>query len=73
VKGQQMEGPPAQTNHEGNLFHPVDRGDPGAHGMFDDMAHEHSVQSWGSRHRAALAAATAVAGGVGVMRALGSR
>jgi NAD(P)-dependent dehydrogenase (short-subunit alcohol dehydrogenase family) len=55
----------------GNLWDPVDRAeDHGAHGSFDDRAHERSAQAWLSRHRrlvgtgagaAALGAALATA------------
>jgi short-subunit dehydrogenase len=43
-------------------------GDPGAHGPYDDRAHEHSVQWAFSRHRRAVAAAgAALLAGAGVM------
>ena len=48
-----------------NLFD-VPPGDAGAHGPYDDMAHERSVQFWATRHRTGLlagAAAAALAGG----------
>ena len=61
VKGQQMDAPPSSTNSEGNIFEPVDEGDPGAHGRFDDKAHGRSPQLWLTQHRRALAGA-AVAG-----------
>jgi hypothetical protein len=48
---------------EGNLFEPVDEGDPGAHGDFDDQAHARSLQALASQHRpAVLAGAAGVAG-----------
>jgi hypothetical protein len=48
-----------------NLFEPVDADhDEGAHGGFDDQAHERSAQAWLSRHRrgSGLAAALGAAG-----------
>ena len=61
VSGQQMtDRPPTRINQDGNLFEP-DPGDPGAHGRFDDRAHEHSVQWFATRHRRALAAGAAAA------------
>lgn len=45
-----------------NLWHPVDGDgghDYGAHGDFDDQAHEHGAQPWLSEHRGALAAGAA--------------
>ncbi|HKB93251.1 MAG TPA: SDR family oxidoreductase, partial [Gaiellaceae bacterium] len=41
-----------------NLFEPVP-GDHGAHGDFDDRAHEHSVQLWLNTHLGVLVAAAA--------------
>jgi len=41
-----------------NLYAPVER-DAGAHGPFDDRAHDRSAQAWASRHRLGLAAAGA--------------
>jgi NAD(P)-dependent dehydrogenase (short-subunit alcohol dehydrogenase family) len=41
-----------------NLFRPADT-DHGAHGAYDDKAHETSAQAWVSRHRAVLGLATA--------------
>jgi hypothetical protein len=61
-----------------NLFDPVDRpsgSDHGAHGTFDDQAHQRSAQLWMSHHpglTGAAAAGAAVAGGL-VIRALASR
>ncbi|MFN2617580.1 MAG: SDR family oxidoreductase [Thermoleophilaceae bacterium] len=64
VKGQQMDLPPSPDNREGNLFEPVDHGDPAAHGRFDDKAHPRSLQLWATRNRRVLgvAALAAVAG-----------
>ncbi|HVX32914.1 MAG TPA: SDR family oxidoreductase [Solirubrobacterales bacterium] len=55
VSGQQTEGPPGPENREGNLMAPPP-GDPGAHGPFDEKAHERSLAWWMSRHRNALGA-----------------
>jgi NAD(P)-dependent dehydrogenase (short-subunit alcohol dehydrogenase family) len=58
-----------------NLFDPVDRptgSDHGAHGAFDDQAHQRSAQLWMSHHPAltgAVAAGAAVGGGL-LIRAL---
>jgi NAD(P)-dependent dehydrogenase (short-subunit alcohol dehydrogenase family) len=60
VTGQQMDDPPSPLNAQGNIFEP-DGGDPGAHGIFDDMAHGRSAQWWASRHRRAIGVAGAVA------------
>jgi short-subunit dehydrogenase len=70
VNGQQSEDPPAPTNRQGNLFEPVDHGDPGAHGVFDDMAEERSLQWWGSRHRVALGTAAVLAAAFGTVSRL---
>ncbi len=53
VSGQQTEGPPDAQNRDGNLME-APPGDPGAHGPFDEKAHEHSAAWWGTRHRVAL-------------------
>jgi NAD(P)-dependent dehydrogenase (short-subunit alcohol dehydrogenase family) len=58
VSGQQTEAPPDPGNREGNLDEPRP-GDPGAHGRFDEQAHERSLAWWATRHRLALAAAAA--------------
>jgi hypothetical protein len=55
VKGQQTDKP-LNGDRPDNLFEPVPR-DEGAHGPFDDKAHEHSAQLWLTRHRRGLAAA----------------
>jgi hypothetical protein len=45
-----------------NLWRPVDEGrDFGAHGVFDARAKPSSLQLWATEHRAALAAAVALA------------
>lgn len=43
-------------NRPNNLYEPV-AGDHGAHGNFDDRAHEHSLELWGETHSLWLAAA----------------
>jgi NAD(P)-dependent dehydrogenase (short-subunit alcohol dehydrogenase family) len=51
-----------------NLFEPADGADGhdfGAHGIFDDRSFDHDPQLWASHHHPALAAAGAVAAGVG--------
>jgi len=60
VKGQlsDAEGP----RFGSNLFAPRDdTADRGAHGMFDDKAHERDPWSWTSMHRAAIGAGAVVA------------
>jgi NAD(P)-dependent dehydrogenase (short-subunit alcohol dehydrogenase family) len=60
VKSQQMNGtPPSPLNREGNLFEP-EEGDPGAHGRFDDQAHDRSPQWALAKHGRMLAGAAAV-------------
>jgi len=65
---------PRDPHQPTNLWEPADARsgtDQGAHGEFDEVAHERSPQQWVSRHRGLLAAGavlTAVAGVVGVAR-----
>jgi NAD(P)-dependent dehydrogenase (short-subunit alcohol dehydrogenase family) len=47
---------PAEPNRPNNLWEPVP-GDHGAHGVFDDRAINHSLQSWADTHRGLLALA----------------
>ena len=59
-----------------NLFDPADGGqghDYGAHGVFDDRAHERSWQLWASHHPAAMGgiAAGALVGGLVIRRLTG--
>jgi NAD(P)-dependent dehydrogenase (short-subunit alcohol dehydrogenase family) len=57
-----------RPDRQDNLFSPPS-GDPGAHGPYDDQAHEHSIQLWANKHRRSVltgAAAAAVAGGAAV-------
>ena len=61
VKGQlsDQSGP----TYGSNVFEPKDAtADRGAHGMFDDKAHERDPWSWTSMHRAAFGAGAVVAG-----------
>ncbi|HEY7105411.1 MAG TPA: SDR family oxidoreductase [Acidimicrobiia bacterium] len=48
-----------------NLFAPVP-GDHGAHGIFDDRAHDHAAQLWFTTHKAVLAAGLASVTGTAV-------
>jgi len=67
VDGQQTKEPFDGTA-AANLFAPVDEDhDEGAHGGFDDQAHQRSPQAWLSRHRLAsgLAAASLAVGAAG--------
>lgn len=67
VSGQQTETPPDAENREGNLMEPPP-GDPGAHGPFDEKAHERSVAWLATRHRRVLAGALAgAAAGVALL------
>lgn len=47
---------PVDKNRPNNLYEPVP-GDHGAHGDFDEQAHDESPQFWTTRHRTALLAA----------------
>ena len=53
--GQQTDEP-VDPNRPNNLFEPV-AGDPGAHGIFDTQARDHSAQLWQTTHRGWIAAA----------------
>ncbi|HVB54934.1 MAG TPA: SDR family oxidoreductase [Candidatus Acidoferrales bacterium] len=53
--GQQTDEP-ISTDRPNNLFEPV-AGDHGAHGIFDNEAHDNSVQLWQTTHRGWLTAA----------------
>jgi NAD(P)-dependent dehydrogenase (short-subunit alcohol dehydrogenase family) len=70
VAGQQTETPPDPENREGNLMEPPP-GDPGAHGPFDEKAHERSVAWLATRHRWALGGALAGAVALGSVRLFG--
>ena len=59
---------PQDPDAPANLFQPADGTDGrdfGSHGIFDDTSHEHDPQLWASHHHRALAAAGAVAAGIG--------
>jgi NAD(P)-dependent dehydrogenase (short-subunit alcohol dehydrogenase family) len=56
----QLTDVPVAPPRPGNLFEPVDE-DRGAHGDYDEKAHERSAVLWASRHRRSLAAAGAAA------------
>jgi NAD(P)-dependent dehydrogenase (short-subunit alcohol dehydrogenase family) len=58
-RSQQTPRPDDPTRPD-NLYAPVEA-DVGAHGPFDDIAHERSVQPWLSRHRRELSAIVAAA------------
>jgi NAD(P)-dependent dehydrogenase (short-subunit alcohol dehydrogenase family) len=46
------------ADRQDNLFEPAP-GDPGAHGPYDERAHERSVQLWATKHRRGLLGAAA--------------
>ncbi|WP_345964383.1 SDR family oxidoreductase [Streptomyces sp. BRB040] len=61
----QQTGRPVDPSRPANLWKPADDTAPddyGAHGVFDDEAHERSLQFWISRHRGPLALGAAVTG-----------
>ena len=53
---------PVDASRPVNLFKPVEA-DYAAHGIFDNFAHEYSVETWGSLHKPWLSAAGAVLAG----------
>jgi NAD(P)-dependent dehydrogenase (short-subunit alcohol dehydrogenase family) len=56
--GSQQTDQPRRLDQTSNLWAPVDRDrDFGAHGRFDDRAHNHDPQAWASRHHGAVAVA----------------
>jgi NAD(P)-dependent dehydrogenase (short-subunit alcohol dehydrogenase family) len=65
----QLTDQPIDAPRAGNLFEPS--GDPGAHGDFNDSAHERSLQLWATEHRGGLLAAAA--GGAAAATALLAR
>ena len=66
IKGQETDIEIDPQQRQDYLFSPVP-GDPGAHGIFDDSAHGHSVQWWLNTHRPLVAgAAVALAGAAAV-------
>jgi len=64
----QLSQKPLERGRPYNLFEPVP-GDPGAHGPYDDSAHERSIQLFLSRHRRALGAAGALVGAAAAVAA----
>jgi NAD(P)-dependent dehydrogenase (short-subunit alcohol dehydrogenase family) len=69
----QQTSDPRPADQPANLWEPADGSsghDYGAHGIFDDQAHDDSAQLWASRHHGVVAAAvTGLAGlGIGLMR-----
>jgi hypothetical protein len=60
VDSQQIDGEPV-GDRPSNLFAPVE-GDPGAHGRFDEQAHDRSPQLLLTQNRAAIAAVFAAVG-----------
>jgi NAD(P)-dependent dehydrogenase (short-subunit alcohol dehydrogenase family) len=59
---QQVPHDPLDPDRPANLFEPV-AGDPGAHGRFDDKAHDTSAQTWLAEHRGTAAALVAAGAG----------
>jgi NAD(P)-dependent dehydrogenase (short-subunit alcohol dehydrogenase family) len=58
---------PVRSDRPANLWEPLDGPggkDFGAHGIFDDESHGHSVQFWATRHRRSLVGAAAAATGL---------
>jgi hypothetical protein len=68
----QMYDGAADPNRPNNLFEPVP-GDYGAHGDFDDRAHEVSWQFWLNKHRRELALASGCLAGIGAAALLTQR
>lgn len=66
----QLTDTPKRPDRQDNLFD-VPPGDAGAHGPYDEMAHERSVQLWATKHRRALAGAALV--GLGAAGAAAAR
>jgi NAD(P)-dependent dehydrogenase (short-subunit alcohol dehydrogenase family) len=59
----QQQSQPQPADAPRNLFEPVDGDeDFGAHGRFDDIAHDADPQTWASQHHGAVAGAVAVLG-----------
>jgi short-subunit dehydrogenase len=67
----QQTSQPATPERPSNLWAPV-RGDHGAHGSFDDRAHQGSAELWASAHRGPIAAALAGIGGIATLASLRS-
>ncbi len=69
-KSQQTDQPHDPDQPE-NLWQPVDeRTDFGAHGDFDDRAHDRSAQVWASQHHGLLAAGALAAGALAATKLL---
>jgi NAD(P)-dependent dehydrogenase (short-subunit alcohol dehydrogenase family) len=60
----QQTGEPEDPNRPNNLWQPVS-GDHGAHGTFDDRAHNFSAQTWLTTHRGWVTAALLGVAGLG--------
>lgn len=60
IESQLDDRPAGPDNREGNLFHPV-KGDPGAHGPFDDRSRSFSPALWLSKNRVPLTLTVALA------------
>jgi hypothetical protein len=58
VKAQQTTIPIDPHERADNLFSPPP-GDPGAHGIFDNLGHDRSAQWWLNTHRPVVAASVA--------------
>jgi short-subunit dehydrogenase len=65
----QMTDELANPNQPNNLWKPV-AGDHGAHGVFEERARHHSLQSWTDRNRAWLGLAAVVVGALTLLRRL---
>ncbi len=68
----QQTGDKVATDRPANLWEPVDGEggeDHGAHGMFDDRAHDRSPQLWMSHHARSLAALSCATAGAGAVTA----
>jgi hypothetical protein len=72
VSGQQTDEPLGTDVRPGNLFDAPST-DDGAHGPYDDQAHERSIQLVLSKHRKLAGAAAAAAAGVGAATAVAAR
>ncbi len=68
VEGQET-SQPTRPGRPSNLFAPVP-GDHGAHGVFDEEAHAHSLQSWASLHRGLLAGIAGLGGAAALVALL---
>ena len=71
IRAQQTDESIDPAERDDNLESPPP-GDPGAHGIFDDVAHERSPQLWLTTHRRELTAAGAVGAAAAIARRLTS-